>query len=125
MYLWDGSADWPIHGDLYDKGVYPIPACRQETNKNEKTTQRQRKNIIFFHRPVQWSFFLLLSHVKDVKVVVDLDAGTRLVVTLNDRRRTAVGALNGDGLLLRAVHLQAQEQQQRQQTQGWLERTPN
>lgn len=47
----------------------------------------------------------LKSHIEDVIVVVDLDAGPGLVGALDDGGGAAAGALEGDGLLLGAVHL--------------------
>lgn len=44
-------------------------------------------------------------HIEHVEVVVDFDAGTRLVAPLDDRGVAAAGTLDGDWLFLRAVHL--------------------
>lgn len=46
-----------------------------------------------------------ITYIEDVVVVVDLDAGARLVRALDDGGGAAAGALQSDGLFFRAVHL--------------------
>lgn len=45
------------------------------------------------------------THVENMVVMVDLNARARAIVTLEYSTRTSLGALDGDRLLLCAVHL--------------------